>query len=129
MSRAITVHILVTIVMAGTASLLPGCSAAPPPYTEADLQPLYTHDGRARSLSTDSPTVTAMNAERPRDNRLPWYHDRNDRRAELVAGYQSPTAMGIRTRTHDHIHATPGGHVHDHYSRRTLRYESIDGVR
>ncbi len=114
------------VVFLGAMSMLPGCAAAPD--TDPDLTPIYTPRGEARSLATDSPAVAAGHATAPRDE-LPWYYDRNDRGTTLITGYQTPTRLGATTRTHDHLHASPHGRVHDHYSQRTFRYKSVEGIR
>lgn len=128
MSRAIIVLILMAIVFLGAMSMLPGCAAAPAP-PDPDLRPIYTAAGEARSLVTDSPALAATTGPDTRDGRRPWYHDRHDRGRTLVTGYKSPAVLSAVTRTHDHLHASSDGSVHDHFSQRTFRFEAIEGSR
>jgi len=128
MSRAIIVLILMAIVFLGAMSVLPGCASAPAP-PDPGLRPIYTAAGEARSLATDSPALAARPGPATRDGRRPWYYDRKDRGTTLVTGYQSPAVLGAVTRTHDHLHTSSRGNVHDHYSQHTFRYEAVEGAR
>jgi len=128
MSRAIIVLILMAVVFFGALSMLPGCASAPEP-TDPDLRPIYTAAGEARSLATDSPALAAMPGPDPRDGQRPWYYARKDRGTTLITGYQRPAVLGAYTRTHDHLHTSSRGNVHDHYSQHTYRYEAVEGAR
>jgi len=109
------------IVFLGAMSMLPGCAAAPA-TPDPDLRPIYTAAGEARSLVTDSPAMAATPGPDTRDGR-------RDRGRTLVTGYKSPAVLSAVTRTHDHLHASSDGSVHDHFSQRTFRFEAIEGSR
>ncbi len=129
MPRALTVIVLMLIVMAGAMSMLPGCSMAPD-IRFADVQPIYEPGtGEARSLVTDPPAVREYAEATGADGYLPWYHDRNDYRMQVQAGYRTPRYQSIYVDTYDRIHSTSRGRVHDHYNQTTRRTQIFEGAR
>ncbi len=101
-------------------------------HTVVDAGPTYTADGTARTQVFDSPRLRRLEAfvatgpySQPG---LPWYADRNDRHASVVAGYESPIVERSVTVTYDR-QRTSNGRVHDNYNRTTYRSTVHEAVR
>lgn len=126
---------LVPVAAAVVALGLIGCAhrhhaeASRPAEVNAGLSPLRDASGAARSLSLDPVSLTAIPPRRAWSTDGPsWIDSRNDRGAEVFAGFQSPTVERSVTLTRDR-QSTFNGRPYDSYRQRTYRESYVEAVR